>query len=74
MSAEEEGAVAFTVQIGADGRVTSCSVTASSGSSVLDRATCRLYAQRARFAPARDDAGNQIGSRYSDRVRWELPR
>lgn len=74
LSGEEEGRVALTVQIGADGRVTSCSVTASSGSPVLDRTTCRLYGQRARFAPARDDAGHPVAATYSDRVRWELPR
>lgn len=72
--AEEEGRVALTVGVGTDGRVTTCTVTGSSGSATLDAATCRLYRQRARFTPARDDAGSTIASSYRDRVRWELPR
>ncbi|MEH3048208.1 energy transducer TonB [Sphingomonas adhaesiva] len=72
--AEEQGTVAITVAIDADGRVTSCTVTQSSGSAALDQATCRLYAKRARFEPARDDGGARVASTYSDRVRWQLPR
>ena len=72
--AEEQGTVGISVAIGTDGRVTSCRVTAPSGSSALDQATCRLYAQRARFTPARDAGGAVVEGRYSDRVRWELPR
>lgn len=72
--AEEQGRVGISVQVGSDGRVTGCSVTATSGSPTLDAATCRLYRQRARFTPARDDAGNPVTASYSDRIRWELPR
>lgn len=72
--AEEQGTVGSSVAIGTNGRVTSCRVTAPSGSSALDQATCRLYAQRARFTPARDAAGTAMEGSYSDRVRWYLPR
>lgn len=71
--AEDEGIVAVTLAIAADGRVAGCTVTQTSGSSALDQATCRLYRARGRFAPARDEVGNPIASRYSDRVRWQLP-
>ncbi|MBW6524930.1 TonB family protein [Sphingomonas sp. RHCKR47] len=74
LRAEDEGVVSLTVQVGSDGRVTGCSVTASSGSATLDNATCRLYQRRARFEPARNDAGNAIATSYDDRVRWQLPR
>lgn len=74
LRAEEEGVVAITVQVGSNGRVTGCTVTASSGSSALDGAACRLYQRRARFEPARDNAGSAIATSYSDRVRWQLPR
>jgi len=74
LRAEEEGAVSITVQIGTDGRVGACTVTGSSGSVALDGATCRLYQRRARFSPARDDAGNAVAARYNDRIRWQLPR
>lgn len=72
--AGDEGTTAISVQIDESGRVTSCSVTGSSGSSVLDDATCRLYQRRARFNPAKDPAGNPMATTYSDRVRWQLPR
>jgi protein TonB len=72
--AEEQGVVGIAVTIGADGRVNGCTVTGSSGSGTLDAAACRLYQRRARFDPARDDAGNAVASSYNDRVRWELPR
>jgi protein TonB len=74
LRAEEEGVVTITVRVGADGRVGACTVTGSSGHGALDAATCRLYQRRARFTPARDDAGNAIETSYTDRVRWELPR
>lgn len=73
LRAGEEGTVGISVSIGADGRVSSCSVRSPSGSAALDQVTCRLYARNARFAPARDDAGTAIASTYSDRVRWRLP-
>jgi protein TonB len=71
--AEEEGVVSISVRIGADGRVSDCMVTGSSGHAALDAATCRLYQRRARFTPAVDDAGTAIASTYVDRIRWELP-
>jgi len=74
LRAEEEGVVSLSVQVGSDGRVTGCAVTASSGSGALDTAACRLYQSRARFDPARDDTGNAVATSYSDRVRWQLPR
>jgi len=70
---EEQGVVGINVAIGTDGRVTGCEVTASSGSSQLDQATCRLYARRARFQPALDDDGQPTPSHHSDRIRWQIP-
>lgn len=71
--AEEEGVVGISLRIDADGRIDSCTVTASSGHASLDQATCRLYQRRARFTPARDDAGTPVASTFTDRVRWQLP-
>src|SRR4051794_7084481 len=44
--------VGFTVVVGPDGRVSLCTVTASSGSRRLDRATCQILERRARYWPA----------------------
>lgn len=70
---EEQGVVAIALRIAADGRIDSCTVTASSGHVALDQATCRLYQRRARFTPARDDGGNPVAGTFTDRVRWQLP-
>jgi protein TonB len=70
--AEEQGRVGFRLEIGPDGKPTSCAVTGSSGSGSLDSATCPLLMRRARFTPGKDDAGNPKGGVYSNSVRWQL--
>jgi len=70
---EEQGTTGFRLDVGPDGRVTSCTVTQSSGSSALDSATCRLMRSRARFTPATDSNGNRTTDSVSSRIRWVLP-
>jgi TonB family protein len=72
--AGEEGAVGFRLDIGKDGRVAACTVTASSGSPALDSTTCRLITQRARFLPARDRQGWPTGDIASGKIVWRLPK
>ncbi|EQB32842.1 energy transducer TonB [Sphingobium ummariense] len=69
----QQGTTGFRLEVGADGRVTSCTVTQSSGSSELDDATCKLVTRRARFTPAEDDQGNKMAASYSNRIRWQIP-
>jgi periplasmic protein TonB len=71
---EREGSTGFRVTVGADGRVTGCSVTSSSGSSDLDDATCSNVTRRARFNPATDGEGQPTSGSYSGRVRWVIPK
>ena len=73
MRAEEQGTTAVRLSIGPDGRVSDCSVTQSSGSSSLDSTTCSVFRRRARFTPAKDQAGNPISDSFSQRVKWVLP-
>jgi protein TonB len=70
---EEHGTTQVRLSIGTDGRVTDCSVSASSGSSTLDNATCSIIRRRARYTPAKDQSGNPIAGTDSARIRWELP-
>ncbi|MBA2934165.1 energy transducer TonB [Sphingomonas sp. CGMCC 1.13654] len=70
----EQGTVAFTLNVGPDGRVTNCSVTSSSGFADLDQTACRLLIKRARFAPAKDASGNGIEDTYSSRFTWQVPK
>ena len=67
-----QGSVAATLQIGANGRVSSCQVTKSSGNDALDSQTCRL-SSRLKATPAKDDNGNAIASTFVLRFKWVLP-
>lgn len=70
---EWTGVARFKLDIGVNGRVENCTITASSGHPELDRATCQLVSNRARFDPAIDATGAKTSSTYSNSVRWELP-
>lgn len=67
------GTTAIRLAIGSNGRVTECVVTGSSGSALLDDTACRVYARRARFRPALDDAGTPVASTRADRIVWRIP-
>jgi protein TonB len=69
---EIEGTVGVRVTVTPDGRATGCSVTASSGSSILDQAACAGMERYARFDPALDAAGNPTSDTYSTRITYRL--
>jgi periplasmic protein TonB len=73
MRANEQGTTGFLLLIESDGRVAHCRVTRSSGSAALDVATCQVLKGRARYAPARDAAGNPARGTDSGWVTWALP-
>jgi TonB family protein len=68
-----EGAVAAQLVVGTEGRVTGCSILRSSGSAVLDSATCKLFTDRFRYEPALDSQGNPIVDTVQQTVNWMLP-
>jgi periplasmic protein TonB len=69
---EVEGTVGVRVTVTAEGRATGCSVTASSGSSILDQAACAGMERYARFDPALDAAGNPTSGSYATRITYKL--
>lgn len=69
---EIEGTVGVRVTVTADGRATGCSVTASSGSDILDQAACSGMERYSRFEPALDDAGNPTTGNYTTRITYRL--
>jgi protein TonB len=71
--AGESGVTGFRLDIGTDGRVTNCTITQSSGSSLLDNTACKLLMRRAKFSPATDTNGNPTTDTFSSRFRWVLP-
>jgi len=69
---EIEGQVGVTVQVGTDGRVSSCTVSRSSGESILDDAACQGMERYARFNPALNAAGDPIASSFSTTIVYQL--
>ena len=70
---EREGVTSFRVTVSAEGRVSSCEITSSSGSPDLDEATCSNVTRRARFNPATDGEGQPTTGSYNGRIRWVIP-
>lgn len=70
---DREGTTGFQANISADGRVSTCLVTRSSGHADLDEATCRNIVRRARFRPATDSSGREVEGTWSSQVRWQIP-
>ena len=70
---ERFGTASFRLEITSRGRVSDCMITKSTGHSVLDQATCNLISKRARFNPAQDASGANIGGIYESSIRWVLP-
>jgi protein TonB len=69
---EVEGTVGVRVTVGPDGRVSSCSVSGSSGSGDLDRAACEGMERYARFDPALDRDGNPTSGSFSTRIVYKI--
>ncbi|HEX8214861.1 MAG TPA: energy transducer TonB [Allosphingosinicella sp.] len=72
-AARIQGNTAVILAVGVNGRVTGCTITQSSGSSLLDSTTCRILRSRARFAPARDAAGNPQTGVVRTVIAWRIP-
>ncbi len=70
---ERQGVSAIAWTINEQGRAENCRVTQSSGSPDLDDTACRLITRRAKYTPAKDQAGNPIKQTASLRFRWVLP-
>lgn len=58
------------LQVSAQGRVTGCRVTRSSGFPETDAKVCELAYEQVRFEPARDRAGNPVPSRFHYQQRF----
>ena len=69
----EQGTVGFELDVSPQGRVVQCRVIQSSGSPLIDAATCRVMVLRARFTPARDADGRAVPDTVTNHIRWFLP-
>ena len=64
------GRVGMVFTVGPSGRVTSCTVTRSSGVAELDALTCRLIEQRFRYRPSTDRRGRPIADEVEGEHDW----
>jgi protein TonB len=71
--AEAQGTTTIRMTVGADGRVTGCTVARSSGNSALDSTACSLAQRRFRFTPAQDTNGNNVAGTSTRSITWRLP-
>lgn len=71
---DEEGLVIAQVEVTSQGRVGGCTIVQSSGSQALDNGTCAIVTRRARYKPARDEAGQAVADHDRVRIKWQLPR
>jgi TonB family protein len=68
-----EGTVTIRYDVGVDGRIAACRVVGSSGSRLLDDATCAVAQRRLTFYPAHDAQGNPVTESRAQIVAWLLP-
>jgi protein TonB len=68
----EQGLVRVRVTVTPQGRVSACTVIASSGFPNLDAGTCRLFLTRVRYSPARDDTGQPVEDIVEEKMTWRI--
>jgi TonB family protein len=73
LRAEQEGRVGVLLSIDPAGRVTDCSILASSGVALLDRHSCDLLKRRIRFTPAMTRGRKPAPDRWNYSIEWKLP-
>jgi len=66
------GTVSLRFIVAANGRVTQCAVTRSSGNADLDSTTCRLIKERFRYKPTRDARGRAVPDTVTGEHEWEI--
>ncbi len=70
----EQGDVYYQMTIRADGKPLDCTITTSSGSNRLDKATCAYARKYMIFEPARDAQGLPVRGTYNGRLVWSVPQ
>lgn len=73
LAAGEQGSVRFRAEVDEKGNVMKCKVTEGSGYKRLDRETCDLIVDHARFKPALDDDGKARDAIHEGFVNWRIP-
>jgi hypothetical protein len=67
------GAATMRIRVDETGKPVACVVVATSGNELLDRKSCSLTMERARYFPAVDAAGRNVAADFVTTYRWLLP-
>jgi TonB family protein len=70
LSEKMVGATRYEIAVSDTGAALGCTIIKSSGHDLLDRTTCDLLMKRAKFMPAKDDAGNPVAGVWRHLVGW----
>lgn len=70
LNRNEQGDVGVSIHIDSAGSVSDCVILKSSGSETLDKRTCDVIRERARFKPALDRKGRAVASEYHQTIHW----
>src|SRR5690348_1588033 len=68
-----EGKVDLVLGVDEKGRVASCTVAKTSGSSILDRTACDLLRRRLKFKPAQAADGKPTSDIVEKSIDWHMP-
>jgi TonB family protein len=66
------GRVGIRILTDPAGAVSNCTVEESSGSAILDKQTCDIMRQRAKFKPALDQQGKAVAGEFRQRIEWQI--
>lgn len=67
-----QGVVSVRYRVETNGHVTNCRIARSSGSALMDQATCRAIEKRFRYDPWRDAAGRPVASTVLRDQQWDI--
>jgi TonB family protein len=70
----DQGETHALIDVGVDGQASNCRIIRSSGHEQLDKTTCMVVTERARYEPARNSNGEFIRAPLYLTFRWEMPR
>ena len=69
----EQGRTVIAASVNRYGIVTGCRVAESSGSAILDEASCKSIERRARFYPARNAEDEAVDGVWTKAIVWAIP-
>lgn len=69
----QQAIVHFRVIVSVDGNPESCAVQSATQPAAFGETSCTLVMKRAKFRPARNEAGQPVRSFYINSIRWYVP-